>query len=105
MGVTFHKVAPLVGTRTRGRLVGILGFPLLRMAVRSPLPISPCATRPAPLTWKQSVAPDIEIWKHPAAVRQGHDPQLERAATVAMEALTKNPAPAPAEPVYPNYAK
>lgn len=53
----------------------------------------------------QGVAPDIEIWDDPAAVRQWHDPQLERAIAVAMEAFTKKPAPTPAEPVYPNYAK
>jgi tricorn protease len=37
-------------------------------------------------------------------VRQGHDPQLEKAVEVVMELLKKNPLPpAPSHPPYPNY--
>jgi tricorn protease len=53
----------------------------------------------------KGVAPDVESWNDPAAVRQGRDPQLEKAIAVAMEQLRKTPAKKPAEPAYPNYAQ
>jgi tricorn protease len=39
----------------------------------------------------------------PALVRQGHDPQLERAVEVILEQLKKNPLPEYKRPDYPNY--
>jgi tricorn protease len=41
----------------------------------------------------------------PKAVRDGHDPQLEKAVALAMEALAKNPPPQPKRPEYPNYQR
>ena len=49
------------------------------------------------------VAPDIEVELDPAAVRQGHDPQLEKAMEVVMQELTDNPPPELKRPVFPNY--
>jgi tricorn protease len=37
------------------------------------------------------VAPDIEVIDRPEAVSQGHDPSLEKAVEVLLEALRKNP--------------
>ncbi|MDQ2710980.1 MAG: hypothetical protein M3Y24_01890 [Acidobacteriota bacterium] len=37
------------------------------------------------------IAPDIEIDQDPKLVREGHDPQLERAVAVAFDELKKNP--------------
>jgi tricorn protease len=53
----------------------------------------------------KGVAPDVESWSDPAAVRQGRDPQLETAIRIALEELKKQPAARPAEPVFPNYGK
>jgi tricorn protease len=53
----------------------------------------------------KGVAPDVESWNDPAAVRQGRDPQLEKAVEVALEQLRRNPPSQPAEPVYPVYTK
>jgi len=36
-------------------------------------------------------------------VREGHDPQLEKAVEVVMEMLKKNPSPVYKKPAYPNY--
>jgi len=36
-------------------------------------------------------------------VRQGHDPQLEKAVEVVMDLLKKNPLPEYKKPAYPNY--
>jgi tricorn protease len=40
---------------------------------------------------------------NPQLVRQGHDPQLEKAVAVALEMLKKNPLPTYPRPAYPNY--
>ncbi|MBI4166997.1 MAG: PD40 domain-containing protein [Acidobacteria bacterium] len=49
------------------------------------------------------VPPDIEVEYDPKLLRQGHDPQLEKAVEVVMELLKKNPLPTPKRPKYPNY--
>jgi tricorn protease len=36
-------------------------------------------------------------------VHDGHDPQLERAVSIALEQLEKNSVPAPHRPAFPNY--
>jgi tricorn protease len=51
------------------------------------------------------IAPDIEVEHDPELVRQGKDPQLERAIREVMTALEKNPLPQPKRPAYPNYHK
>jgi tricorn protease len=47
--------------------------------------------------------PDIEVEMDPELVRQGKDPQLERAVTVVMSELEKNPVPRPKRPPFSNY--
>ena len=49
------------------------------------------------------VAPDIEVEMDPKIVREGHDPQLERAVKEAMELLKQNPPKHYAKPPYPDY--
>ena len=100
------KIGPLVGKRTWGGLVGIYDYPQLidggnvtapRVAFYSPEG-----------GWEvenAGVAPDIDVELDPRAWRQGHDAQLEKAVEVVLEALRKNPLPAPRKPVYPNYHK
>ena len=51
------------------------------------------------------IAPDLEVEHDPELVRQGKDPQLDKAIEVVMAALSKNPLPAPKRPAYPNYHK
>jgi len=51
------------------------------------------------------VDPDYVIEQDPKAVSEGHDPQLEKAVSLAMEDLKKNPAEQPKKPAYPNYHK
>jgi tricorn protease len=51
------------------------------------------------------VAPDIEVELDPKAVRDGHDPQLERAVAVALQQLKEHPVPEPHRPEYPNYQR
>ena len=49
------------------------------------------------------IAPDVEVEMDPALVREGHDPQLEKAVEVIMEQLKKSPPPVYTKPAYPDY--
>jgi len=53
----------------------------------------------------QGVPPDIEVELDPLSVRQGHDPQLEKAVEVVLAELEKNPVPRPKRPPYPTYQR
>jgi tricorn protease len=101
----FHKnrVGVLVGVRTWGGLVGIGGYP--------PLIDGGSVTAPRWAIYGASggweienigVPPDVEVEQDPALVRQGHDPQLERAVAVALEELKTAPSLAFPSPPYPD---
>jgi tricorn protease len=49
------------------------------------------------------VAPDIEVEHDPALVRQGRDPQLEKAIEHVLAELEKNPPKRLVRPAYPTY--
>ncbi|HET9362024.1 MAG TPA: hypothetical protein VFO58_19865, partial [Vicinamibacterales bacterium] len=49
------------------------------------------------------VAPDIEVEHDPALVRQGRDPQLEKAIEHVLAELEKNPPKKLVRPPYPKY--
>jgi tricorn protease len=100
----FHKfnLGKLIGKRTWGGLVGILGFPVLMDGG--------FVTAPNLAIWTPEggwvvenigVPPDIEVEQTPAEVIAGRDPQLEKAIQVVMDELKKNPAPQPKRPPYP----
>jgi tricorn protease len=98
------KIGPLVGTRTWGGLVGIYGYPQLidGGSVTAPR----VAIYGLHGEWEvenHGIAPDVEVENDPASVAAGHDPQLERAVEITLEALKKNPVVIPDHPAYPNY--
>ena len=98
-------IGPLVGKRTWGGLVGIFGFPSL---IDGGIVTAPNLAfwNPKTVEWEienHGVAPDVEIELDPAAVRAGHDPQLEKAVEVALAELKKHPLPEVKKPAYPNY--
>jgi tricorn protease len=41
----------------------------------------------------------------PKPVSEGHDPQLEKAVSLALEELANHPVPEPHKPEYPNYSR
>jgi tricorn protease len=97
-------IGPLVGKRTWGGLVGIYDYPQLIDGGG--------VTAPRLAFWNPDgkwdvenygVAPDVEIEHDPKAVREGRDPQLEKAVELVLEALKKNPLPQHKRPAYPNY--
>jgi tricorn protease len=97
-------IGPLVGTRTWGGLVGIGGYPQLMDGGSVTAPRwAIYGTKGEWEVENHGIAPDLEVELDPKLVRQGHDPQLEKAVEVTMEALKKNPPPAYKKPAYPNY--
>jgi tricorn protease len=102
----FHytKTGTLVGKRTWGGLVGVSQYPVLMDGGNVTSPnfgfFSPKGE------WdveNHGVQPDVEVELDPKSVHEGHDPQLERAVTIAMQQMDKNPVPEPHRPAFPNY--
>jgi tricorn protease len=94
-------VGTLVGTRTWGGLVGILGFPEFLDGGGVTAPNVGIWTKDGFVVENIGVAPDIEVEQTPAEIIKGRDPQLEKAIEVALEELKKNPQADPARPPYP----
>ncbi len=100
------KLGTLVGKRTWGGLVGVSQYPVLMDGGNVTAPnfgfFSPEGK------WdveNHGVAPDVEVDLDPKSVHEGHDPQLERAVTIAMQELGKTPYPEPHRPAFPNYQR
>jgi tricorn protease len=91
------KLGTLVGRRTWGGLVGILGFPELMDGGRVTAPDLAFYTEDGWRVENEGVPPDIEVEQWPAAVAEGKDPQLDKAIEVALEELKRNP-PKPLDP-------
>ncbi len=99
-------VGKLIGTRTWGGLVGRAGAPQLMDGG--------FVTAPSSGVWGPNsqwdaenigIHPDIEVEQDPELVRQGKDPQLERAIKEVLAELEKNPVKMPKRPAYPDYHK
>lgn len=97
-----EKLGPLVGKRTWGGLVGILGFPVLMDGTR--------VTAPNLAFWTEEegygienvgVPPDIEVEYLPKDAIAGRDPQLDKAIEIVMAELQKNPPKEPKRPPFP----
>jgi tricorn protease len=95
------KVGTLIGKRTWGGLVGILGFPVLMDGGT--------ITAPNLAIWdpeggwvveNEGVPPDIEVEQTPADVIAGRDPQLDKAIAVVLKQLEAAPPPTPKRPPY-----
>jgi len=71
--------AKLVGKRTWGGLVGVLGFPVLMDGGVSLPELRHLDARGGWIVENEGVPPDIEVEQTPADVINGHDPQLEKA--------------------------
>jgi len=102
----FRKAAlgPLIGKRTWGGLVGIGGYPELIDGGSVTAPRA--AIYGLKGEWEvenHGVPPDVDVEMDPAAWRQGHDTQLEKAIQVVMEELKEHPLPEIKRPPYPNY--
>jgi tricorn protease len=97
-------LGPLVGKKTWGGLVGIYDYPELMDGGRITAPrIAIYGLQGEWEVENHGIAPDVDVEFDPKLVRQGHDPQLEKAVEVALELLAKNPPQQFKKPAYPNY--
>ena len=99
-------IGPLVGMRTWGGLVGMAGAASLMDGGSIGAPQSGFWNPNG--TWdveNHGVDPDIPAEMDPAAVRAGHDPQLEKAVQIGLELLAGNPPPKHTKPAYPDYQR
>ncbi|HEY2017650.1 MAG TPA: PDZ domain-containing protein [Bryobacteraceae bacterium] len=100
-------IGPLIGKRTWGGLVGFFG-------PQEQLMDGGIVSTPSRGFWtpkgdweveNHGVAPDIEVDLDPHAMREGHDPQLEKTVQVLLADLEKHPIPVHKKPGYPVYQK
>jgi len=98
-------IGPLIGKRTWGGLVGFFG-------PQEQLMDGGVVSTPSRGFWtprgdweveNHGIAPDIEVELDPHALREGHDPQLEKTVEVLLAALDKHPVPVHKKPAYPVY--
>ena len=105
----FHKasIGPLVGTRTWGGLVGHYTGPgdLIDGGNVGTPNLAFYNLEGAWDVENHGVSPDFEVEMDPKLVREGHDPQLEKAVAVALDELKKKPVNYGKRPSYPNYQK
>jgi tricorn protease len=95
------SVGTLVGKRTWGGLVGILGFPEFIDGGSVTAPNVAIWTKDGFVVENVGIAPDIEVEQWPSDVINGRDPQLEKAIEVALKKLEENPPEEPVRPPYP----
>jgi len=98
------RLGPLVGKRTWGGLVGIGAIPTLMDGGHVTSPSFGFFNPEG--QWdveNHGVQPDYEVDMDPKPVSEGHDPQLEKAVSLALDDLAKHPVPEPHKPAYPNY--
>ncbi|HKV40995.1 MAG TPA: PDZ domain-containing protein, partial [Blastocatellia bacterium] len=98
------KIGPLVGKRTWGGLIAAFRAPQLMDGGFVTAPNA--AVYGLKGNWEvenHGVSPDIEVEFDPAAWRQGHDPQLEKAVEVLLDDLKTNPPSHYERPPYPDY--
>lgn len=95
------NLGTLVGKRTWGGLVGILGFPVLMDGGMVTAPNLAIWTKDGFIVENVGVAPDIEVEQTPSEVIAGKDPQLEKAIEIALKELEKNPPVQPKRPAFP----
>ncbi|MFT6036654.1 MAG: tricorn protease [Marivirga sp.] len=91
----------MIGKRTWGGLVGILGYPEFIDGGVVMAPNVAFYNEDGFGIENQGVAPDIEVEQWPKEVMQGRDPQLEKAIEVILQELKNNPPSYPKRPDYP----
>lgn len=94
-------LGPLVGRRTWGGLVGILGFPALLDGGFVTAPNLAIWTEDGFVVENEGVPPDVEVEQLPAQIIAGRDPQLEKAIEIALAELAKSPPTTPQRPPFP----
>ncbi len=96
-----EKLGRLVGRRTWGGLVGVLGFPVLLDGGFVPAPNLAIWTEDGLVVENQGVPPYVEVEQLPADLIAGRDPQLDKAIEIVLAELATRPPVTPQRPPYP----
>jgi len=99
------KLGTIVGKRTWGGLVGVLGYPEFIDGGVVTAPNVAFYSENGFRIENEGVAPDIEVEQWPELVIKGHDPQLEKAIEIAVKGLEENPPKKMVRPAYPDKTK
>ncbi len=99
------KLGTIVGKRTWGGLVGVLGYPEFIDGGSVTAPNVAFYSDKGFRVENEGVAPDIEVEQWPELVNKGQDPQLDKAIEIALKGLKENPPKVMKTPVYPNKTK
>jgi len=95
------EMGTLIGRRTWGGLVGVLGFPILMDGGSITAPNLAIWTEDGFIVENVGVPPDIEVEQWPAEMMDGSDPQLEKAIEVVLQQLEESPVASPRRPRFP----
>lgn len=85
------NIGTIIGRRTWGGLVGILGFPTLMDGGFITAPNVAIYSKDGWVVENAGVPPHIEVEQLPKEVMSGKDPQLEKAIEVILKQLEENP--------------
>jgi tricorn protease len=99
------QLGTIVGKRTWGGLVGVLGYPPLMDGGSITAPNIAFMSEEGFAVENVGIAPDVEVEQWPADVNAGRDPQLDRAIAVALDELKKNPPKKFVAPPFPVRAR
>ncbi|HEV2386482.1 MAG TPA: PDZ domain-containing protein [Candidatus Acidoferrales bacterium] len=95
----FYKLGPVIGTRTWGGVRGIRGnIPLMDGGYVTRPEFALYGLNSQWIVENHGVEPDIVVENTPDLVRQGHDPQLEKAIQVVMQEIAQHPKRLPPRP-------
>ena len=86
-----YGLGPIVGKRTWGGLVGVLGFPQFIDGGSVTAPNVGFWDKNGYRVENEGVAPDIEVDQYPDQMTDGRDPQLERAISEILRMLDEQP--------------
>lgn len=95
------KMGTLVGKRTWGGLVGVLGYPEFIDGGVVTAPNIAFYSEKGFRVENEGIAPDVEVEQWPELVIKGQDPQLEKAIEIVMKQLKENPPKKVVTPSYP----
>ncbi|GAA0873031.1 S41 family peptidase [Gangjinia marincola] len=99
------ELGTLVGKRTWGGLVGVLGYPEFIDGGSVTAPNVAFYTEEGFKVENEGVPPDVEVDQTPKDVIAGRDPQLEKAIEIALKELKENPVKPWPKPEYPDVTK
>ncbi|WP_420459518.1 S41 family peptidase [Neolewinella sp.] len=95
-----NDLGPMIGKRTWGGLVGVLGFPTFIDGGSVTAPNVAFWDENGYRVENEGVAPDIVVEQYPKEVMAGGDPQLERAIQEVLRQLEETPVVMPERPEF-----